>query len=155
MHVFPLVGGTIQTQVSSAFVLVPPTDRIRTGHIQQNLTGHTFLVHKSLLPQALKGHALHRTLCRHVSIPCRKRPTIMELFFEEYVKRWQRQPMARLSLLRKDTEERSTPMGGHIARGRWDAPEAVWRPPSGVSWRRIAVTAALFSDRHKGVRRPH
>jgi hypothetical protein len=54
-QVFPLVGGTIDTQVASAFVLVPPTDRIRTGYIKENIADHTLLVHKSLLPHALQG----------------------------------------------------------------------------------------------------
>src|SRR5262249_34874010 len=52
-HVFPRVGGTIDTQVPDAFVLVPPTVRIRTRHIQQNITGHTFLWHTSFLPPEL------------------------------------------------------------------------------------------------------
>jgi len=86
--------------------MVPPTYRIRTGNIQKNITGHAFLLHKSLLPRALKGYALRRVLYRNVSIHCRKRQTIIALFFEEYVKRWQRQPMARLSLWRQGTEER-------------------------------------------------
>ena len=34
---FPLVGSTIHAQVTSAFVLVPPTNRIRTGHIKEKV----------------------------------------------------------------------------------------------------------------------
>ncbi len=71
-QVFPLVGGTIDTQVASAFVLVPPTDRIRTGHIKENIAGHALLLHKRLLSRVLQGHALCRARCRHVSIPCKE-----------------------------------------------------------------------------------
>jgi hypothetical protein len=42
-QVFPLVGGTIDTQVTSTFIMVPPTSCIRTGHIKKNITGHALL----------------------------------------------------------------------------------------------------------------
>src|SRR5262252_1384083 len=75
-QMFPLVGGTIHTQVTDAFVLVPLTVRIRTGHIKQNITGHAFLEHMRFLPRALTGLALRSILGQHMSVHCRKRQTI-------------------------------------------------------------------------------
>ena len=44
-QILPFVGGTIPTQLSTAFVVVAFAERVSTRNIQENVTHRTFLLH--------------------------------------------------------------------------------------------------------------
>jgi len=48
-HIFPFVGGTIRTNFSYAFVVMPVTSKTDTRYIEENKTNSAFLFHTFLI----------------------------------------------------------------------------------------------------------